>query len=241
MRKRARSTEKGAGRWALICFLSGLVLAMAYNVQAVWFLCFLAPISLFAALMKEPISAKRCFFRVFCFFGGYYAALLYWFGEMISVVGSSLSPVASVLVMVLAIVLVSAIESTMMGVVMLPFAWLRNGTLRDVPALAALVVLGEWLIGQMGTLAFPWARMANLAAPAPWFVQSAGLLGGLFVSGIILCVAGFAAFALLHGRRDRRLACIAALCAEKATPQSSVAAIMAAGPRILSMHFPRIG
>lgn len=143
---------------------------------------------------------------------GYYIALLTWFGELISVVAGSLSPLASVLVMVLAILAVALIESTAMSIAMLPFSRLHCGGFTDVLVFAALYALGEWGIAQMGSLAFPWARLANITAPAAWFVQGASLFGGLFVSMIVICVSGFAVYGLLH-LRNRRTVLLAGACA----------------------------
>ena len=94
---------------ALYCFLSGVLTAMTYNVQELWFLCFFALMPFLAVMLWKKQTKKRSFFYTFSFFMGYYIALLTWFGELISVVASSLSPLASVLVMILAILAVALI------------------------------------------------------------------------------------------------------------------------------------
>ncbi len=197
---------------ALYCFLSGVLTAMTYNVQELWFLCFFALMPFLAVMLWKKQTKKRSFFYTFSFFMGYYIALLTWFGELISVVAGSLSPLASVLVMVLAILAVALIESTAMSIAMLPFSRLHCGSFTDVLVFAALYALGEWGIAQMGSLAFPWARLANITAPAAWFVQGASLFGGLFVSMIVICVSGFAVYGLLH-LRNRRTVLLAGACA----------------------------
>ena len=206
--------ERWMCKWpcALYCFISGALTALAYNARELWFLCFFALMPFLAVLLWKKQTKKRCFFYTFSFFMGYYIALLTWFGELISVVAGSLSPVASVLVMVFAILAVALIESTMMSAAMLPFANLYRGHFTDVLVFAALYALGEWGIAQMGSLAFPWARLANVAAAAPWFVQAASLFGGSFVSMIIICISGFVVYALLH-LRNRRTVLLAGMCA----------------------------
>lgn len=199
-----------------LCALSGLLLALAYTVTALWWLCLVALVPFCVAMLKEKQTKRRIFklTYVFCFF--YYFPLLLWFLEISSVIAPVTGEAMGILVMLLADIAVATIMALAHGLAMVFFSHIFRGKIWDALTLPVLYVLGELLISLMGDLAFPWGRLANIAIPCLPFVQSAALLGGLFVSLIIMLINALLAFGLLSLRAAqyrKAIACaVATLC-----------------------------
>ncbi|MBS7262433.1 MAG: apolipoprotein N-acyltransferase, partial [Eubacteriales bacterium] len=190
-----------------LMIVSGALTALCFAFHDVWFLCFFTLIPFFLVMLAEsPCTARRFFLQVFAFAAAFYLVTLHWFYALTDfVTRSGASPFFAVLAMTGALLAAAALLALVTALVFLPFYWFRpSRPVGQALFLCFHYVAAEWLLSLMGDLAFPWARLGNFAAFSPWFIQSASLLGTLFVSLIILVVS--AALALFV----RRLAAVRA-------------------------------
>ena len=61
-----------------------------------------------------------------------------------------------------------------------------------------IYILGEWLQGIFKPFAYPWARLCNIVAADYLFIQSASVLGGLFISLLIVFICTLTAYSFLN-------------------------------------------
>ncbi len=197
---------------ALLCILSGLTTALCFTVAEIWFLCFFTLIPFLYVLIKYELSAKQVIRYTYCYGLPFFSAVLIWFYVLVEALNRFMSPVLSFITMTLAIILVAFILSSIMAFFMSFFRKIKRADIRDVFSVSALYMLSEWAIGLLGTLAFPWARLANITAWAPWFIQGASLLGSLFVSLIVLIISSLMAYCIINfGQKKSYIAAFAAV------------------------------
>lgn len=150
-------------------------------------------------------SAKRQFFLSLTFFTSYYAPILVWLYALSPLIAEELSPIISVLVMTLALILVLLIVCTIASLCLLPLKWLSRPSVTGLIIFVSLFALGEFAIAHMGRLSFPWVRLGNAAAGCTPFIQSAALFGNLFIGMLILAVSGLAALAVYNAASRKKL------------------------------------
>lgn len=180
----------------LLSAASGILCALCFNVPSLWFLCFFALIPFIYVLIRRNLKVKQAFGLGFAFSFFMYIGGMLWIFQLRH--SMNLSAVSAYGILLLALITVAAIESAIMGACLMSFAKLRQKKPIDIPVLAALYILGEFLMAYMGSLAFPWFRLGNLATGGLWFVQSASLLGSLFVSALIVMINACLACAIAY-------------------------------------------
>ena len=188
---------------ALLCVLSGLATALCFTVAELWFLCFFTLTPFIYVLLKYELSVKQAIRYSYCYGMPFFALVLIWFYILVESLNRFMSPVLSYITMTLAIILVAFILSSILALFMSFFRRIRRNDIRDVFSVAALYMLSEWAVGLMGTLAFPWARLANITAWAPWFIQGASLFGSLFVSFIVLIISSLLVYSFINFKQKK--------------------------------------
>ena len=180
----------------LACIISGCLTALAYQFDFLWWLCLIALIPYCAVMLVKKQTAKGFFYCTLLTVGVYHCACLPWIMEIAQVIAPSVGE-ASGVIMAVAILAIALLMGAVYALAFLPFSRLRKGKPCDILFLAVLYVCGELLVSLLGELAFPWARLANIAAPCLPFVQSAALGGSLFVSLIIMLINASIAFFII--------------------------------------------
>lgn len=152
-------------------------------------------------LLYRVRRTRRVVGIISCYCFAYYGVTLLWLFEMITVLAPVTGEVGAALIMTGAIAVICLIMAAAHSLPMLLFRRARTGSAADCFVLGALYAAGELLIGAMGDLAFPWARLCNITVPFLPFVQSFALFGGTFVSFLIMavnCLFARAAVELMH-------------------------------------------
>ena len=197
---------------AFLCILSGLMTAICFTVAEIWFLCFFTLIPFIYVLIKYELSVKQIIRYTYCYGISFFSVVLIWFYTLVESLNRFMPPFLSYITMTLAIIIVALILSSITAFFMSFFRKIRRSDIRDVFSVSALYMLSEWAIGLMGTLAFPWARLANITAWAPWFIQGASLFGSLFVSLIVLIISSLLAYCVINfGQKKSYIAAFAAV------------------------------
>lgn len=182
---RLRALALRPGFWAAV---SGVLTAAAYRFEALWWLCFFSLIPFCFMLLYRVRRTRRVTGIIFCYCFAYYGVTLLWLFEMVTVLAPVTGEVGAALIITGAIAVICLIMAAVHSLPMLLFRRARTGSAADCFVLGALYAAGELLIGAMGDLAFPWARLCNITVPFLPFVQSSALFGGTFVSFLIMAV-----------------------------------------------------
>ena len=196
------------------CVASGLMCALAFQLDVLWWVCLVALIPFCAVMLVKKQTARGFFYCTILTVGVYHLASLTWLMEISSVIAPSVGEGASYVIMTGAILTVAMLMGIIYALPFLLLSRLRRGGLADILTVSVLYVSGELLVSLLGELAFPWARLANLALPCLPFVQSAALGGSLFVSLIVIfinCSLAFFATRLACAQRAKALISLA-LC-----------------------------
>ena len=80
------------------------------------------------------------------------------------------------------------------AIISFPFVFwenIRKNYIADVFSFSALYILGEFVQEYIPYISFPWIRLSAVVAQKEVVIQSASLLGGLFISFIIVSINGF--------------------------------------------------
>lgn len=181
---------------------SGILTAISFSVEKLWFLCFFSLIPLFSALLHGTTQKRRSISAsVFIFSVCYYIPLTLWLFELDKVVEIQLGDWSKPVIF-LGILIIALAMGGFMTLAFLPLSVLRrkNQPL-NVITISFLFILGEFLQGMLPDFSFPWGRIGVIATPFTQYIQSASLFGCLFVSLITLMINGFIALWLTDLKR----------------------------------------
>ena len=92
--------------------------------------------------------------------------------------------------LLLFLIVIAVIEGTIMGFPFLFWENVRKNDISDVFSFSMLYILGEFIQEYIPYVSFPWIRLSAIVAQKEIFIQTASLLGGLFVSFIIVLING---------------------------------------------------
>ena len=179
-----------------------------------------AELALFAFVSYAPLvyclcrfDCKRGFAKCFVsFFAPYYFYQLAFLMTVYSQL--DLDRPLEVMLLLLAVVALTAWECVLMFLPVYLFTYLRRDRIYDAAVLAVLAAGGEWLEEKIPFLSFPWSSVWLSVTAKPLLLQPANLLGCRAVTVLVLTVNGLAAFAVMDKKRVLPLASLAAvLCA----------------------------
>lgn len=175
-------------------FISGILMAVSFTFERLWFLNFFALIPLFLSL-DFCSGRKKILRRMFSYSLSFYIPLMLWLYELLPVMdfGSWNFPLMS-----LGIILIAVLHGLYLSSAVCVFALVRRNNIADVFTFSALYVLGEWFQEITPFYPFPWGRLGVSAAQFTAFIQSASLLGSLFISYLILVINGLIAYGIAH-------------------------------------------
>ncbi len=178
---------------AVISALSGMLSALPYIFENIYFLIFfsISP-ALYCILKNRSFSFKSAFFYFFSF---YFFADLWFLSVGTNFLSSVLIGFPLSFVILILIALILSLSAA------LPFVLFKNVKVTN-PIITSLIiaflfVFGEWLHG-VSPINFPWNRLCNIVSNNTAFIQSSSFLGGMFISLTIvlinLCIANMAIY-----------------------------------------------
>ncbi|MDO5559354.1 MAG: apolipoprotein N-acyltransferase [Oscillospiraceae bacterium] len=187
-----------------LCLASGILTAMSMMNEKMSVLIFVSMIPFLYTVIDTSDEDRHCVFRsVFVFYSVYTAAAFSW----ITVINSSMysSQRLTLILIIVLILLISAAHALVMSVFTCVFTVHRKNRAADIIIFAFLFILGEWFHESLYPVMFPWFRLAAAVTPYPVLIQSASLFGSLFISFIVVCINGFAAYALINFKDRKKL------------------------------------
>lgn len=185
------------------CFLLlGALSALPMVWPGLFFLAFLGLGGAFALLCHHRrAKAGRRWRMGFCFFFAYHLVVYSFFLWMYPLESTQLPPVAALGIVLAAWLGISALQAVVAAFVFLLLSPLTRCRLNAwTPAVfAALWGIMEWIM-ELGTLGFPWIRLAYGQYLFGPLVQAASLVGSVGVGVLVVLIAAYAALGLFAGR-----------------------------------------
>ncbi len=185
----------------MILFMSGILSALPMMFPDLWFIAWFSvcPLFYFAAKKKTAGTIRKTKVPAYryglAFFAGFYGLLYYWFTCLYPMDFAGFDNMQSVAVIIVCWIGMTALQGAIFAFVPVLYRRLRCGKAYIDPFLAAsLWVIFEWLQTQTW-MGVPWGRLALSQYKMLPMIQSASLLGSLFVSFIIALSNGFIAVA----------------------------------------------
>lgn len=180
--------------------ISGVLMAISFTFENLWFFNLFALIPLFWSL--DFFRTKSKLFRgMFIYSLSFYIPLMFWLYELLPAMdfGSWNFPLMS-----LGITIIAVLQGLYLSSAVCVFASIHKRGVLDIFTFSALYILGEWFQEITPFYPFPWGRLGVSAAQFTVFIQSASLFGSLFISYLILVLNGLAAYALSHIKDIKR-------------------------------------
>lgn len=195
----------------LLLLVSGVLAALgvvypAYFGALAWIA--LIPVALVLLTLGEKAKLGSMYLYGCVFYLVYYVTGYHWFISMYPMDFAGFEPNTAIGVIALAILGISAFQAVLSAIMFLVFGLLcRTVVIKRYPVLAPLLMACLWVINEwsqtIGWMGLPWSRLYLTQCELLPMAQSASLLGGLFVSFLIVAV-NFA-FAGAIACREHRL------------------------------------
>lgn len=169
----------------LLCpIVSGLLTAFSFSSDKNAFLVFLSLIPLFHSIRKT----KRKFLYMFI-----YASVLHLASASWIVNATEFLPFEkekNFIFLLLFLIVIAVAEGVIIAFPFIFWENVRKNDTCDIFSFSALYILGEFIQEYIPYISFPWIRLSAVVAQKEIIIQSASLLGGLFVSFIIASING---------------------------------------------------
>lgn len=169
----------------LLCpIVSGLLTAFSFSSDKNAFLVFLSLIPLFHSIRKT----KRKFLYMFI-----YASVLHLTSVSWIVNATEFLPFEkekNFIFLLLFLIVIAVAEGVIIAFPFIFWENVRKNDTCDIFSFSSLYILGEFIQEYIPYISFPWIRLSAVVAQKEIIIQSASLLGGLFVSFIIASING---------------------------------------------------
>ena len=183
----------------------GVVYPAAFGIFA-WLA--LIPAALVLLTLADQVKPGRLYLYGFVFYYAYYVMAYHWFISMYPMDFAGFDPATALGVILLAIFGISLLQASLSALIFIVFGLLsRTVIIKRCPVLTPLLMACLWVVNEwsqtIGWTGVPWARLYLSQCEILPMAQSASLLGGLFVSFLIVAVNFAFAGAIL--RREHRV------------------------------------
>lgn len=167
----------------------------------------LIPAALVLLTLYDKVRLGSLYLYGFVFYLVYYVMGYHWFISMYPMDFAGFEPKTAIGIIALAILGISAFQAALSAIMFLMFGILgRTAIMRKVPALLPLLMGCLWVVNEwsqtIGWTGLPWSRLYLTQSFVLPMAQSASLLGGLFVSFLIVAV-NFAIAGAIANREHR--------------------------------------
>lgn len=186
--------------------LSGIVTAAAFFTPQVGFLCFFALIPIFRLLLADTLGKKQAFIYCLLFALSFYSVSVLWLYGLFPVTNFDVSLGAGFALVTAGWILITLLMSAELAVA-LYILWRMNLPKHIFPVAAGcMFIILEFFQG-IGGLGFTWGRIGLSQAGYPIIIQSAAVLGPMFISFVVVAVAGY--MALYIKTKNIKYICVA--------------------------------
>ncbi len=228
-------------RFYLIFFVLGAITALPYAFPILWFVPWISLIPFSFILIKYGVSFKKrkAYALGLCFGMGYFGLTYHWFISFYGMEFLGLEKAQSVLLVATCWIGLSLLQALEFG--MFPVLYKLASPSKNKAWLSAILISALWMIYEWQQTLFwrgvPWARLALTQSSFGALWQSASLLGGIFVSGIIVAFASLTAAAMYIFDEYRKKLSDEERKKLRLPKKSTVICIVAAGIFVLNLLF----
>ena len=153
----------------------------------------LIPAALVLLTLADQVKLGSLYLYGLVFYFVYYVVGYHWFISMYPMDFADMTPEAAIGIISLAIFGISAFQAVLSALMFLIFGLLsRTVLIKRYPVLAPVLMACLWVVNEwsqtIGWTGLPWARLYLSQCEVLPMAQSASLLGGLFVSFLIVAV-----------------------------------------------------
>ena len=186
----------------LTFFICGILSAIPFVFPNLFFISWFSFIPMIYLLIKKgsEISKTKSYFIGFFFGLGFYGVMYHWFSYLYPMEFAGLGNTESIAVIAACWIGLAVLQTLDTALLTLFYRLLKPGN--KSPILSILVFSGLWGIFEWQQNFFwrgvPWARLALSQRNVLAFLQSASLLGNIFVAVIIVTFNGLIAAALYY-------------------------------------------
>lgn len=182
----------------LMPLISGITTGLAYSSEKLSFLIFL---SIAPYIYSILISYK--IYKSFIYSISLYFISLCWIANITTVVTDII--ILRFIISIIIIFALSVLLSFFLNIPLYIHKLQSFNVIYKCLTIPFLYIFGEWLQSQFLPIAFPWVRIANIASPFTHFIQSASILGNLFISLIILYINSAAALLFISIKLKKKI------------------------------------
>ncbi len=183
--------------------ISGALTAFSFYSENLAFMVFFSLIPIFTSLIYD-----FCTYKIFAYSMSLYISNFMWISNISSRVTEN--TILRILVSVFLVLILSVVLSILLTLPFTALKFLRTSNTNKLLLTPFIYIFGEWLQEAFQPIAFPWLRLGNIISCYPIFIQSASVLGTLFVSLFVLYVNVFATLLIFHIKSPKKY--IFALC-----------------------------
>ncbi len=189
-----------------LLIVSGILAALGVVYPASFgFLAWIAliPAALVLTTLVDKVKLGSLYLYGFVFYLVYYVMAYHWFISMYPMDFAGFDPATAIGVISLAVFGISVFQGALSALIFLVFGLLSKTVLiKRFPVLSPVLMACLWVVNEwsqtIGWTGLPWARLYLSQCEVLPMAQSASLLGGLFVSFLIVAVNFAFAGAVAH-------------------------------------------
>lgn len=184
-------------------YASAILAALTLTFNNLEILTWISIIPFIISVNKLKCSLREGYKFGFRYFMIFYIVVFSWILELYPLDWMGINNIVSFIIIGLAWVTLAVIEAAIMAFLVPIYMKVKsNHIVINVISFSFIWIIFEWIqsIGQFG---MPWARLAISQSYNTYVIQSAAILGGLFISFLIVLVNGFLAEYLLGSKNKK--------------------------------------
>lgn len=172
----------------ILILISALMMGLSFTFKEASLIAWVGLVPYFYVVFNEKLTVKKGFKYGIAYGITFYLFLLLWLFEMYPLNWLGLSNRDSIIIIISGWIVISLIEGLFLSIVPIIFKFTKGKReYLNIISISFIWVLIEWVQG-LGILGFSWGKLAVSQAPNTYLIQSASLLGSLFISFLIVFI-----------------------------------------------------
>lgn len=185
--------------------ISSILMGISFSIKELSLLAWIGLVPYIYVLLSSDLSKKQGFKYGVVYGSGFYLFLLHWLFELYPLEWLGFNNKQSIIILILGWLVFSIVEGFILSVGGIIFSIFKtDNNTKNIISLGFIWVIIEW-IQQMGIFGFTWGRISISQADNLYLVQSAALLGSLFISFIMVVINGFLATIMYEYILNKRI------------------------------------
>lgn len=186
----------------ILILLSAFMMGLSFTFKESSLIAWVGLVPYFYVVFNEKLTSKKAFKYGIAYGVTFYLFLLLWLFEMYPLNWLGLSNKDSIIVIVLGWIGFSLIEGGFLSLIPIIFKFTKGKKYYfNIISISFIWILIEWIQG-LGILGFNWGKIAVSQAPNTYIIQSASLLGSLFISFLVVIINAMIATIIIKRKEN---------------------------------------